>query len=135
MPSQLLPISNEEKKWVENLTSDRGWIYHFSRGCIRHAISEMVGIHPLKVPLKAEPGKPPLLANGWGYISLSHCKDALLIGWSPRRIGVDIERSDREFKAELLAKSICKEQLSIEEEQILNEFNLERFNRDKGRHL
>ncbi len=64
----------------------------------------MTGLDPLEIPLKADPGKPPLLAKGWGHISLSHCSDALLIGWSSEKIGVDIERKDRNFQAHKLSK-------------------------------
>ncbi len=99
MPSKLLPISSEEKKWVKNLAPRRGSIYHFSRGCLRNVLSNMSGIDPLDIPLKANPGEPPLLAEGWGHISMSHCSDALLIGWSTYKIGVDIERKDRQFQA------------------------------------
>ena len=35
---------------------------------------------------------------------MSHCSDALLIGWSSGKIGVDIERKDREFQAYKLSK-------------------------------
>ena len=104
MPSELLPISHEEKQWVKKLTKSRGLTYHFSRGCVRHVISNMTGLGPLEIPLKADPGKPPLLAEGWGYISMSHCSDALLIGWSSKKIGVDIERKDRSFQANKLSK-------------------------------
>ena len=104
MPSQLLPISSEEKKWVQKLTKRRRWIYHFSRGCARNVLSNITGSDPLEIPLKADPGKPPLLAEGWGHISMSHCSDALLIGWSPERIGVDIERKDRKFQAHKLSR-------------------------------
>ena len=104
MPSKLLPISNEEKKWVKKLTTKKGWIYHFSRGCVRNVISKMTGSNPLEIPLKAEPGRPPQLDEGWGYISMSHCSDALLIGWSSGKIGVDIERQDRKFQAHKLSK-------------------------------
>ena len=104
MPSKLLPISNEEKKWVNKLTKKRGWIYHFSRGCIRNVISNMTDLDPLQIPLKADPGRPPLLEEGWGNISMSHCSDALLIGWSTEKIGVDIERKDRELHAHKLSK-------------------------------
>ena len=51
----------------------------------------MTGLDPLKIPLKADPGKPPLLEKGWGHISMSHCSDALLVGWSLEKIGVDLE--------------------------------------------
>jgi len=104
MSSKLLPISSEEKKWVQKLKPKRGLIYHFSRGCIRNVMSNMTGLDPLDIPLKADPGKPPLLAEGWGHISISHCCDALLIGWSSKKIGVDIERKDREFQAQKLSK-------------------------------
>ena len=104
MPSKLLPISNREQQWVKKLTKSRGITYHFSRGRIRHVISNMTGVDPLEIPLTADPGKPPLLDEGWGYISMSHCSDALLIGWSSERIGVDIERSDRNFQADKLSK-------------------------------
>ncbi len=104
MPSKLLPISGVEKKWVKKLTPRRALIYHFSRGCIRHVISHMTGLDPIEIPLKADPGKQPLLAEGWGHISMSHCSDALLIGWSKERIGVDIERKNRNFQANKLSK-------------------------------
>ena len=104
MPSKLLPISNEEKECSEKLTRNRRWIYNFSRGCLREVISNMTGVNPLEIPLKADPGKPPILSEGWGYISLSHCSDALLIGWSKEKIGVDIERRDRKFQAHQLSK-------------------------------
>ena len=104
MPSKLLPISNQEKKWVQKLTPRRGLTYHFSRGYLRHVMSNMTGLEPLDIPLKADPGEPPSLAEGLGYISMSHCSDALLIGWSPAKIGVDIERKDRQFQAHKLSK-------------------------------
>ena len=104
MPSKLLPISKEEKKWVKKLTQRRAWVYHFSRGCIRNVISNVTGSDPLEIPLKSEPGKPPLLAEGWGHLSMSHCSDALLIGWSSKKIGVDIERKNRKFQAYKLSK-------------------------------
>jgi len=104
MPSKLFPISNEEEKWVHKLTPMKGWIHHFSRGCLRHVMSNMTGLDPLEIPLKADPGKPPLLAKGWGHISMSHCSDALLIGWASGKIGVDIERKDRELQALKLSK-------------------------------
>ena len=109
MPSKLLPISSEEKKWVQKLKPRRGLIYHFSRGCLRHVMSNMTCLDPLDIPLKADPGKPPLLAEGWGHISMSHCSGALLIGWASTKIGVDIERKDRQFQAYKLSKRFFTE--------------------------
>ena len=104
MPSKLLPISREEKKWVQKLKPTRRFNYHFSRGCLRNVMSNMTGLDPLDIPLKADPGKPPLLGEGWGHISMSHCSDALLIGWSTAKIGVDIERKDRQVQAHKLSR-------------------------------
>ena len=104
MPLKLLPISSEEKKWVQKLSPRRGLTYHFSRGCLRNVMSIMTGLEPLDIPLKAYPGEPPSLAEGFGYVSMSHCSDALLIGWASGRIGVDIERNDRKLKALKLSK-------------------------------
>ena len=104
MPSKLLPISKEEERWVKKLTPRRGLIYHTSRGCLRNVMSNMTGLDPLDIPVKANPGQPPLLEEGWGHVSMSHCSDALLIGWASGKIGVDIERKDRELQAKKLSK-------------------------------
>ncbi len=117
IPSKLLPITNEEKKWTNKLPTKKRLIFHLSRGCARNAISHMTGLDPLQIPLRAEPGKAPLLAEGWGHISISHCSDALLIGWSTKRIGIDIERQDREFKAEEISKRFFSK---IENDEIKN---------------
>ncbi len=104
IPSKLKPINEKEKELVQNLPSKKRWLYHFSRGYARHAISLVTHMDPLCIPLDAKPGKPPLLKKGWGHISFSHCNDALLIGWSTKKIGVDIERSDRQFKSDQLSR-------------------------------
>ena len=104
MPSKLLPISKEEEGWVKKLTPSRGLIYHTSRGYLRNVMSNMTGLDPLDIPVKANPGQPPLLEEGWGHVSMSHCSDALLIGWASGKIGVDIERKDRELQARKLSK-------------------------------
>ncbi len=118
MPSKLLPISSEEKKWVQELTPRRGLSYHFSRGSLRHAMSSLTGLEPLNIPLKADPGAPPSLAEGFGHISMSHCPDALLIGWSSSKIGVDIERKDREFQAHKLSKRFFSQYENCEMENL-----------------
>ena len=38
-----------------------------------------------------------------GYLSLSHCCDAVLVAWSPDAVGVDLEGRDRCFPAAALA--------------------------------
>ena len=37
-------------------------------------------------------------------ISLSHCKDAITIVWHKSKIGIDIERTDRDFNHIKFAK-------------------------------
>ncbi len=118
MPSKLLPISSEEKKWVQKLTPSRGLTYHFSRGCLRHVMSSMTGLEPLDIPLQANPGEQPSLAGGLGYISMSHCSNALLIGWSSVKIGVDIERKNRQFKAHKLSKRFFSQYENCEIENL-----------------
>jgi len=118
MPSKLLPITSEEKKWVEKLAPRRARVYHFSRGCVRSVISNMTGSDPLDIPLKADPGKQPVLAQGWGHISISHCSDALLIGWCSEKIGVDIERKDRHFQAHKLSKRFFNQYENCELENL-----------------
>jgi len=84
---------------------------------MRHVMSNVTGIDPLDIPLKADPGKPPLLAKGLGHISMSHCSDALLIGWSSGKIGVDIERKDRQFQAHKLSQRFFTQ---VENQEIEN---------------
>ena len=81
-------------------------------------MSSMTGLAPLDIPLKSDPGEPPSLAEGLGYISMSHCSDALLIGWSSARIGVDIERKDRQFQAHKLSKRFFTQEENCEIENL-----------------
>ncbi len=95
---EIKPITNREKEFANNLSKKRAEEYAFSRGHMRNILSKFLGIKPLDVPLESFPGKPPMLKGALGNISLSHCKDSLLMGWSTNKIGVDIERADRKFK-------------------------------------
>tara|TARA_A100001035_G_scaffold280289_1_gene285231 strand:- start:1043 stop:1681 length:639 start_codon:yes stop_codon:yes gene_type:complete len=91
------PITDEEELLARNLTLLRGNQFRHSRGYVREVLSSLFGIPPLKIPLNSPPGKPPELPLKFGYISFSHCNDCLLICWSTKTIGVDIERKDRLF--------------------------------------
>jgi len=104
MQAPLKTISSTEQIWALELSGKRSREYQHSRGYIRQALSELWQIPALNIPLYAPPGQSPQLSEGWGHISISHCCDALFIGWSPKRIGVDIERIDRRFNPEKLAK-------------------------------
>ena len=120
MQAALKPITTQEAQWANQLPRKRSQQFTHSRGCVRDALSTLWGIAPLDIPLQAPPGEPPVLANGWGHVSFSHCSDALFIGWSPKRIGVDIEKADRFFKADQLLQRYfsTKDKIAL---QMLNE--------------
>ena len=92
-------INQEEYLIARNLSPKKSEEFLLTRGYARHLLSAIFDVPPLGVPLKALSGSPPILEKGWGYLSFSHCEDAILIGWCKEKIGVDIERSDRNFKA------------------------------------
>ncbi len=117
--ASLKPITKAEEACAKKLSPSKAKQYHHSRGYLRLALSDIFGIKPLNIPLKALPGQPPHLGKGWGHISLSHCLDALLIGWSPQKIGVDIERQDRVIQSE----KIFKRYFSAEENSKISSLN------------
>ena len=91
------PISSYEKKQADLLPKEKSIQYKISRGNMRYVISKLFKVHPLEVPLFSLPGVAPVLGGNYGYISMSHCNDAILIGWSKNKIGVDIEKSNNPF--------------------------------------
>ena len=101
-----------EKEFIvsQGLPSHRAQEYSHSRGYVREVLSDLFSIDPLEIPLIAPPGKAPKLVKGWGNISFSHCKDALLIGWSTEKIGVDIERTDRKIEAKSIIDRFYSEE-------------------------
>jgi len=100
----LKPITFEEEQKATHLGSKKAYEYKHSRGYVRDSLSVLLKVPALSIPLNAEPGKTPQLEEGWGYISFSHCAEALLIAWSNQKIGVDIESKDRKINIELLSK-------------------------------
>ena len=89
--------STEEIKPVKNLTNSRSKIFLETRAYLRQSLSTLFDLDPLEIPINAHPGEPPSLPSGMGNISLSHCKDAITIIWHKSKIGIDIERRDRDF--------------------------------------
>ncbi len=102
--------TSSELEIASKLSQTRAKIFLESRYYIRDALSALFKVNPMKVPINAHPGKPPKLPNGMGYISISHCKDAFIIGWHRENIGIDIERSDRDFNYQKLAKKYFQEE-------------------------
>ena len=56
-----------------------------------------------------------------GHVSISHCNDALVVVWHKNKIGIDIERSDRKFNYQAIAKKYF-----FKTNQSLNKKNLDR---------
>ena len=98
-PAGQLVVSEQERAWAAGLTASRSQQYLASRGWMRSCLAALHAASPLQIPLHAPPGAPPRLLDPWGYVSLSHCADACLLGWSQQPIGVDLERADRKLHA------------------------------------
>ena len=88
---------------MQGMASARAVEFRRSRLWMRRCLADGFGVDPAVVPLQSPPGEPPTLADGWGYVSLSHCCEAVFVAWSPDAVGVDLERSDRRFPAAELA--------------------------------
>ena len=94
-------MTGREQVWAAEMSPSRSSQFLVSRSWMRSCLAIKHGVQPLQVPLEAPPGAPPRLPLGWGYLSLSHCADACLLGWSQQPIGVDLERSDRAIPSAL----------------------------------
>ena len=97
-------VTAAEIKTAERLSSLRSKIFLETRGYLRQSLSTLFDLDPLEIPINAYPGEPPILPPKMGYISFSHCKDALILVWHKRKIGIDIERRDRDFNHIKLAE-------------------------------
>ena len=115
----LMPITKREEEYANELKIKKAYQYKHSRGYIRSSLSKIFNIDPLKIPLFAPPRGIPKLSSKLGHISISHCRDSLLIGWSIKNIGVDIERSDRSFPPKQLSKRF----FSKEDNKYLDKFD------------
>ncbi len=67
-------------------------------------MATLFNLNPLEIPIIANPGEPPELPKGMGHLSFSHCNDAIILVWHANKIGIDIERIDRDFDYKKLAK-------------------------------
>ena len=111
IPFNLNKLENtvEEFFQIKNFPKNYSNKFLYSRSYMRLALSEFFSIDPLKVPLYAPPQKPPTLKQGFGYISLSHCEDLILLVWSDKNIGADIERKDRKISKNLVINRFFKQ--------------------------
>ena len=99
----LLETTEKEQNISQNLKGNNSLRFLISRGYARKLISDIFNINPLDLPLIALPGEPPILHQNFGFISISHCIDKVLLAWSSSPIGIDIERLDRKILAEKIA--------------------------------
>ena len=116
-------LSEKEKSFLKEFNNFKKKQYSFSRSSLRQALSLLLDIEPLELPVIAPPGGKPKLENDLGFISLSHCIDGLLVGWSTSPIGVDIENSNRIIKRNKVFKKILHK-------SELQETNFENKNQD-----
>ena len=98
-------ISSKEEKISKKFNRKKEALYRFSRGYLRLCLSRVLGIASKDIPILSLPGQPPILPNKFGYVSMSHSKNSLLLGWSLKRIGVDIEDKGRNINLPRLLKS------------------------------
>lgn len=99
-----LKNTEEELNLVNNLSSKYRKIFLYTRSYMRLCLSDLFCIDPLFVPLIAPPRQPPKLKNDLGFVSLSHCDNGILIGWSDTNLGIDIERTERKVQKKLIIK-------------------------------
>ena len=119
-------ITPNEIKIARKFSNYRSMVYKRSRSCIREFLSNIFDISPLEIPLNANPGEAPSLENDYGFISLSHCSDAILIGWSSSPIGIDIEREDRKINS----RKIVERFYGKEEIRKFNNINALNFDKE-----
>ena len=86
---------------------------------MRRSLSNLFSVDNLNIPLYSPPGKPPKLKNDYGHVSISHCKDALVLAWSKEKICVDVEKNNRKFNAQLLRSKFY----SSKENQFIDKLN------------
>ena len=90
-------VTIKETQTAKKLSELRSKIFLETRGYLRRSLATIFDLDPLEIPINANPGEPPELPTGMGNVSLSHCKDAVAIVWHQGKIGIDIERLDRNF--------------------------------------
>ena len=98
-------ISSFEEEVSKGLPKKKSYIYRFTRGYLRFCLSRIFSLPCEDIPIFSLPGKPPTLPNKYGYVSMSHTNNTLLIGWSINNIGVDIENINRNINVERILKS------------------------------
>tara|TARA_A100001388_G_C28774424_1_gene506284 strand:- start:1877 stop:2518 length:642 start_codon:yes stop_codon:yes gene_type:complete len=95
----LKKITKNEHRYINQMSDSMAYQYIHSRGYVRYALSKVFHEDPLDIPLNARPHLSPQLPSNYGHISFSHCKDMLVVAWCMEKIGIDVEREDRQIKS------------------------------------
>ncbi len=114
--------TNEEKNIARELTDRRAKVFLESRAFIRECLSNLLNIEPLEIPLNAYPGQIPKITQDIGNISISHTQNVLIVIWHYEKIGIDIEKSNRQFNYQGLEKKyhLNNGKIKINKKDILN---------------
>ena len=81
-----MELRDAERVWAKSLPLRRARHYLWSRRWMRAVLADLFAMSPEAVPLNAPPGQAPFLEDPWGFVSISHCPDALVVAWAPWRI-------------------------------------------------
>lgn len=71
----------------------------------KKTMSELYKINSRDLKINFKQGQAPYFEDEkMGYISLSHCKNVIILGWSSEKIGIDIERKNRKTNPIIVSK-------------------------------
>lgn len=89
-------LSDEERTRASNFGAPRRRVeYVAARAHLRATLAGVLGQPPERIAIDADEfGKPQLVADGVQF-NLSHTAGAVLIGWGPKPLGVDLEKATR----------------------------------------
>ena len=102
-------ITEDEIACSQNFTHNRLIEYRSSRNALRKSLSEIYSVKPSSIKISAKPGESPFLLEKNDFISISHTKGVVLIGWSKNRIGIDIEINSAKRNTSKVFKKIFSE--------------------------
>ena len=117
MNSSIFISTEEEKEIAKKLSPLRAKVYLESRAFMRGCIAELLDKSPFEITLKAYPGEIPKIPKKDGNISISHTKNDLIVIWHEEKIGIDIEKTDRKFNYQCLAKKYFYKNFDIQDEK------------------
>ena len=89
----------------ENILSKREKEHLLASYYARKTFSDLYKINSKDLKIVLKQGQAPFFEDEkMGYFSISHCKNAIILGWSKERIGIDIERMYRKTTPIIVSK-------------------------------